>query len=218
MENGLSQRLKAVIDSRLPELRRLQSLEEQSTISSESWRKCLAGKQKPTLEMIEFVCTTWPEHAFWLCTGIPDGKYGHIAPSKGLAPGNTSRLFHEYLTPKGGEEDTKYTIEKGFQVLSATGVMEENSDLQFEHLSRRHILETLRKFEIFFDNYILDLSIDEAISTYNSMRAKMKIIESSKCDADIEDAIQNTLRKFSSTKESIEQKRDWITAESAKGK
>jgi hypothetical protein len=76
----LGDRLRAVVQLTLTQSRRFKELEELSQIPATHWRNFFSGKQRPTVEMIEFASKQWPEHAFWLATGIDDPERGHIDP------------------------------------------------------------------------------------------------------------------------------------------
>ncbi|WP_426342808.1 hypothetical protein ACN9MZ_14605 [Pseudoduganella sp. S-14] len=77
---NLSDRLRSVVQLTVSQSRRFKELEELSGIPATHWRNFFSGKQRPTVEMIEFAARHWPEHAFWLATGISDAKHGHIDP------------------------------------------------------------------------------------------------------------------------------------------
>jgi hypothetical protein len=73
-------RLNAVTAWAYPGRGRFRSLAEISTITADSWKGTWHHKQRPTSEMVQFVARTWPQFAFWLCTGITDQRHGHRAP------------------------------------------------------------------------------------------------------------------------------------------
>lgn len=56
-------------------------LDAYTGISSQRWRKVIARLQRPTPEMIQALARMFPQHAFWLSTGITDAANGHIAPT-----------------------------------------------------------------------------------------------------------------------------------------
>ncbi|OXH93232.1 hypothetical protein CA830_08850 [Burkholderia multivorans] len=92
---NIADRMQAIIDANTSEGRRFKTLEEMSGIAAVSWRKAYLRGQRPTAEMIEAVAQKWPQHAFWLVTGIPDPDYGHVAP---LSTGT-------YTVVKGKEQE-----------------------------------------------------------------------------------------------------------------
>lgn len=91
---NISDRLRAVIESVIPDRRRSIQLEYRTAIPSETWRKFLKGQQNATIQMIEAVSREWPEYAFWIATGITDTAHGHIGPDLAYQnPVNWNRLF-----------------------------------------------------------------------------------------------------------------------------
>lgn len=81
-KSTLSARLRELIESKTGEYRRFKELENLTTIPSDTWKSWFHGRQRPTAEMIEASCRRWPEHAFWLSTGIDDREHGHHAPNR----------------------------------------------------------------------------------------------------------------------------------------
>jgi hypothetical protein len=77
---NVSDRIRAVIELKVPDRRRVQVLEDESGIAADTWRKFLSGKQNATVAILEATCKKWPEFAFWIATGITDSNYGHEAP------------------------------------------------------------------------------------------------------------------------------------------
>lgn len=53
-------------------------------IASKRWRQVHARKQRVTSDMVEVLARTYPQHAFWLVTGITDALNGHVAPRSSL--------------------------------------------------------------------------------------------------------------------------------------
>ncbi|GHD66106.1 hypothetical protein [Jeongeupia chitinilytica] len=76
----ISARMQEVLRSQTPERGRFRTLEEKSGIKAGNWKSFWYGKQRANSEMIEWVCQTWPEYAFWLVTGIADPLAGHVIP------------------------------------------------------------------------------------------------------------------------------------------
>ena len=54
------------------------------------WRHFIGGLKKPSVEMFESLCTSYPQFAFWLATGISDEDAGHLAPGHLGFPGKLS--------------------------------------------------------------------------------------------------------------------------------
>lgn len=75
-------------------------------IPASSWQKALDGKQKPTLDMLQWASRLWPTYAFWLITGITDARHGHVScrnpgtqgaffPERGMQPRNAAKPYFE---------------------------------------------------------------------------------------------------------------------------
>ena len=82
----ISERLKALIDSRTDKRGKFAQLEEVTGIGAETWKSFYYGRQRPNPDMIEAAAITWPESAFWLATGIEDMHHGHIDPTREYDP------------------------------------------------------------------------------------------------------------------------------------
>lgn len=67
-------------------------------ISAQRWRKAYMRRQRPTPDMIEALSRLFPEHAFWIATGITDATNGHIAPMTAMT--FPERLYAESLASK----------------------------------------------------------------------------------------------------------------------
>jgi hypothetical protein len=61
-----------------------QFLEDLYLISAQRWRKVYKRRQRPTPDMVEALCRSRPDYAFWIATGITDAENGHIAPETAL--------------------------------------------------------------------------------------------------------------------------------------
>ena len=77
---SLKNRLLALLAMQVEEKGQYKTLETLTGIKATHWRDFAAGKQRPTAEMIEAASKLWPQHAFWLATGISDAEHGHVAP------------------------------------------------------------------------------------------------------------------------------------------
>lgn len=97
----ISDRVRAVLDEKIREYKRAATLNEMSGIATETWKKFLAGKQNATLQMIEWICETWPTYAFWIATGITDSRHGHIGPdvTYGKNSVNRKRRLRRFSEP-----------------------------------------------------------------------------------------------------------------------
>lgn len=72
-------RFRAVILTNTSDGRRWSELAAGSGIPATSWQKAYTGKQRPTVEMIEYVARSWPSYAYWLATGVTDARHGHVS-------------------------------------------------------------------------------------------------------------------------------------------
>ena len=99
--NTISDRLRAVIEFETEEARRAPTLASLSGIALDSWKKFLTGKQRASLEMLQWACETWPHHAFYISTGITDSRHGHVGPPSAYAKGtvNRKRLPRRFSLP-----------------------------------------------------------------------------------------------------------------------
>ncbi|WP_155626675.1 hypothetical protein [Burkholderia vietnamiensis] len=69
-------------------------LEEATGIKAVKWRHFQSGVIRPSIEMLESLCKLFPEHAFWLSTGLTDYEAGHTAPHVNVAfPGSFGTFF-----------------------------------------------------------------------------------------------------------------------------
>lgn len=74
-------RFLSVVLANTRESRRAAQLAALTDIPAASWQKALEQKQKPTLDMLQWVARLWPNNAFWLITGITDARGGHVSSS-----------------------------------------------------------------------------------------------------------------------------------------
>lgn len=103
----ITERLKILVNSKTTELKKYKELEELTRITAASWRSWWNRGGTPSGEMVEAVCTIWPECAFWLVTGIDDYTHGHHAASSKVRqmPRTVARdLFLARLKLKKWEE------------------------------------------------------------------------------------------------------------------
>lgn len=87
----VSDRFLRVVLANTQQGRRASQLASLTEIPASSWQKALDGKQKPTLAMLQVVAQLWPEHAFWMLTGITDARNGHLA----CVDGNAESFYPE---------------------------------------------------------------------------------------------------------------------------
>lgn len=76
----IQHRLMVLIEECTPDHGRFPMLAKLSQVPETSWKAFWYGRQRPTAEMIQVVARNWPEHAFWLATGLTDRRCGHRAP------------------------------------------------------------------------------------------------------------------------------------------
>lgn len=80
---SLSERLFHAAEKNMGKHALYKALEEKSGIAAYSWNNASRGKQRPTAEMIEWVCQAWPEFAFWITTGtLPNEDFRHESAVK----------------------------------------------------------------------------------------------------------------------------------------
>lgn len=82
---NIDERLIFLIERQTQPSRRFKELEELTKISANRWQSVWHKRQRPMPDMLEIAAQIWPEHAFWLITGITDVEHGHVAPS-GVVP------------------------------------------------------------------------------------------------------------------------------------
>lgn len=82
----LKSRLLALLRTQMEEKGQNKNLEALTGIKATHWRDLFAGKQRPTAEMVEAAARLWPQHAFWLVTGISDAEHGHTAIKRANFP------------------------------------------------------------------------------------------------------------------------------------
>jgi hypothetical protein len=76
-----AKRLFEVLRHEMGNSKLFEKLQNESGISAESWKGAAYGKQKPTLEMMDWTYQRWPQYAYWLATGaLPSLKREHTSP------------------------------------------------------------------------------------------------------------------------------------------
>jgi hypothetical protein len=81
LKHTLGGRLRLLITAMTPEKKRFNELEAISGIPSATWRTWWRRDVAPSCHFIEAAAKAWPEHAFWLATGITDVEAGHTMPT-----------------------------------------------------------------------------------------------------------------------------------------
>lgn len=76
----LRDRLVSLITALVPEKGRFRTLAAKSQLTEDAWRGMWYDRQRASVYMIEFAAREWPQHAFWLATGVTDQRAGHSAP------------------------------------------------------------------------------------------------------------------------------------------
>lgn len=76
-------------------------LAERTGVASKRWRKVYAREQRVTSDMLEPFAKLFPQHAFWLATGITDATNGHVAPM-------TAQTFPERLHQESAVTDAYF--------------------------------------------------------------------------------------------------------------
>ncbi|WP_146009755.1 hypothetical protein [Janthinobacterium sp. ROICE36] len=213
----ISDRIRTTIEHKLDGKKRTQTLEASTGIAGETWRKLLSGKQNATLVMLEAVCKQWPEYAFWLATGVSDERYGHQKPRADFSAHGqltesaiSSRLFSELVKISGNATTRKPVSLDELETLTEFEMINASEEKPRGPTNRIDVLEKIRWVEIFLDNYIVELGIDDAISTYNMMRGITKGIEKSASELGEANTVVAILGKFIATKNQLEKKRDLI--------
>ena len=79
---GIDKRLKTLIDMLGNPRDRYNWLAEITQIKSVTWKNFLIGRKKADGNMIEALSKHWPQHAFWLTTGLEDRCLGHVSPTR----------------------------------------------------------------------------------------------------------------------------------------
>lgn len=110
----IATRLKALISEGTSESKRFKELEDLTGITSGTWRSWWNREGTPGGDTIEAICKVWPEHAFWLVTGISDPEHGHRAPGdtkKGRHPRTAAKdLFLAEIEFAEWLKDNEFTL------------------------------------------------------------------------------------------------------------
>ncbi len=81
LRRTIGARLRLLATAKTPEKKRFERLEQETGIPSATWRTWWRREATPSGQIIEATAKAWPEHAFWLVTGITDVEAGHTMPT-----------------------------------------------------------------------------------------------------------------------------------------
>ena len=70
--DSIEDRIRSVMNLAADSHRRFKQLEEWTAIGSDRWSAVSLGRQRPTAEMIEALCSRFPEMTLWIATGRTD--------------------------------------------------------------------------------------------------------------------------------------------------
>jgi hypothetical protein len=116
----ISERLLTLIDQKLNSSKRFKNLEDLTGVGSRKWNSFALGEQKATVEMIEAASKVWPQHAFWLATGIEDSSTGHTDPNM--------RESNHYEIEDVAEEIFKWKLSRKYEPEKLFGLMRKSVD------------------------------------------------------------------------------------------
>ncbi len=103
----------------------------QTGIPAQRWRNVVSGRQRATTGMVEALARRWPQHAFWLATGITDVANGHRAPMNAVT-------FPERLQADDCISGTYFRecLDLAAKLYEEAGVDLDNDDARIEASSR----------------------------------------------------------------------------------
>lgn len=212
MKNTIEERFVILLESKMKEEGHgfWGKLEEKTGVTSQRWRKAYSRLQRPTSDMLEKVFKEWPDHAFWLATGITDFDYGHRSPDdvsilKDLKNNATNEFFLEEI--KSSNEKITKIMTKGLKVLASLDLIDSD---QVPATNNASFYQTVRWIEIFLDRYLLRVPIDTAIEIFNQLRVKVNSLSNTEIDDQQQQLIASLDLKFSIKKEELERLRNQI--------
>lgn len=212
MKNTIEERFVILLESKMKEEGHgfWGKLEEKTGVTSQRWRKAYSRLQRPTSDMLEKVFKEWPDHAFWLATGITDFDYGHRSPDdvsilKDLKNNATNEFFLEEI--KSSNEKITKIMTKGLKVLASLDLIDSD---QVPATNNASFYQTVRWIEIFLDRYLLRVPIDAAIEIFNQLRVKVNSLSNTEIDDQQQQLIASLDLKFSIKKEELERLRNQI--------
>jgi hypothetical protein len=194
--SNLSTRLLAAIKSGTSKKRSYKELEEQTGIPSDRWSAFALGRQRPTAEMIETACKIWPEHAFWIVTGVEDKKYGHAAVAE-LDPNapstfekdKTNATYFNELIAAYEDSDFKKSefINKGLLVLGEMlndSFMLERAKQTSSVQKRIKVHEEIRWLRILLEAYMPIFSADQNEPLLHFINSALDTLVEKACELD----------------------------------
>lgn len=191
----ISERIFDVVTSELQEKSFFDTLEELSGIKVAAWQNVYYGKQKPTHEMIKFICEKWPEYSYWLTTGnLPKSEVKQIRPRVAVEKSWEEILKTEPDTWTEGDMQDALGSMLAIQVLREVGKIGGNAwDLQ----SNQKTLEGRQKIAI-------KRKMDEAIGSAKPKKANEIFeefeIEGNRMAAEQQARIENKFKENASIK------------------
>lgn len=97
-KSDISMRLLSLVDSKLANHKNFfAELEHTTGVDRESWRHWYLKPEvtDPSTRLLRAAFDRWPEHAFWLATGLTDVAAGHVASDESI---------DEHLSPNRNKE------------------------------------------------------------------------------------------------------------------
>lgn len=143
---GLGNRLRYIIESRIPAKGRYNWLEEHTGIPRGTWQTLFRRPSStPGGEVIQAVARLYPRYAFWLASGLTDQAYGHRMPRH---PGSKCFPEHDFHEDQKRFDDYfSHCMAMQMKVYDAS-TPQGNLDEQKEMYERLISLAHLRKAEI----------------------------------------------------------------------
>jgi hypothetical protein len=117
----ISERLLLLIDLKMQTGKRFKSLEALTGVPARKWNSFTLRKQESTIEMIEAASKIWPQHAFWLATGIEDAAVGHTNPSM-------RESAHSYQIEDVTEELFRLKLSTKYEPEKLSGLLRKSVD------------------------------------------------------------------------------------------
>lgn len=110
-----------MINQKLNSSKKFRTLEGLTGLGSRKWNSFALGEQKATAEMIEAASKIWPQHAFWLATGIEDAAVGHTDPSM-------RESAHSYQIEDVTEELFRLKLSTKYEPEKLSGLLRQSVD------------------------------------------------------------------------------------------
>jgi len=109
LKSEISKRLEQLIVTKLGEEKNFYAALERTTgVDRETWKHWYLKPNvvDPSVKLLKSAFELWPEHAFWLSTGLTDVGAGHVAPDDKMNEFLTTQPDHEKI--KKVKVATKY--------------------------------------------------------------------------------------------------------------